>query len=349
MTKLTFGSLFTGIGGFDLGFEQAGLTPVWQCEIDKYCRRILHKQYSDVYVYEDIKNVTDVPPVNILCGGFPCQDLSVAGKRAGFKGKRSSLWWEFYRVIKEVKSEWVIIENVTGLLTSNQGRDFGAILFALDELGYHVGWRVLNSQFFGVPQRRRRVFIVGYLGNAERVRKVLFESEISDGYSSSSKRTESTVAALTATGIGTCGPDDNQAQAGHLIPVEFQLTHPLKAEGADASEDGTGRGTPIIPVYYSHDFNQDRIYADYGVSPALTARDSNTARNIFTEQRVRRLTPVECERLQGFPDDWTAVGWHEFKKCDVLISDTQRYKMLGNAVTVPVAKWIGERILKNYE
>ena len=173
---MTFGSLFAGIGGFDLGLERSGMTCMWQCEIDKYANQILKKHWPEVKKYEDIKRLTNPEPVDLICGGFPCQDLSMAGNRAGLAGQRSGLFFELARIINEVKPKWFILENVPGLLSSNQGRDMATVIETLAKIGYCVSWRVLDSQFFGVAQRRKRVFIVGSLGNTSSI-KVLFETD----------------------------------------------------------------------------------------------------------------------------------------------------------------------------
>jgi len=174
--KPTFGSLFTGIGGFDLGLERAGWECRWQVENDKFCNQVLEKHWPDVKRYGDIKDVEHPESVDLICGGFPCQDLSVAGKRAGLGGDRSGLFWEFIRIIKESSPPWILIENVPGWFSSNSGEDFRIALEAMDECGYGVAWRVLNSQYFGIPQRRRRIFIVGSLGRPCPP-EVLFESD----------------------------------------------------------------------------------------------------------------------------------------------------------------------------
>jgi DNA (cytosine-5)-methyltransferase 1 len=175
-----YGSLFSGIGGFDLAFNRAGMECAWMCEIDKHCQDVLGKQFEGVKIYDDVRTIEkdNAEPVDLICGGFPCQDLSVAGKRQGLAGERSGLWFEFARIIDELEPKWVVIENVPGLLSSNRGRDFAIIVQWLAERGYGVAWRVLDAQYFGVPQRRRRVFIVGSLGNG-RAAEVLFERESS--------------------------------------------------------------------------------------------------------------------------------------------------------------------------
>ena len=162
-------SIFTGVGGFDLGAIGAGLEVIGQVEIDKHCQTVLRHHFPDMPLHDDISTAIEWAKendldgrVDIVAGGFPCQDVSVAGKRAGIAGSRSGLFWEALRFTKEIGAHTIILENVPGLLSSNQGRDFAVILTALADSGYsHIEWRVLDSQFFGVPQRRRRVFIVG--------------------------------------------------------------------------------------------------------------------------------------------------------------------------------------------
>jgi len=181
---LTGVSLFAGVGGFDLAMERNGVKVVATVEIDKKCNEVLAKHFPTTKQFTDVQQVTGKdlldagfdPTRGIITGGFPCQDLSVAGKRAGLAGERSGLFWEIARLVEETQTEWFILENVPGLLSSNGGKDFGIVLGEMAKLGYRVGWRVLDAQYFGVPQRRRRVFIVGNRsGDAERIGKVLFE------------------------------------------------------------------------------------------------------------------------------------------------------------------------------
>jgi len=179
-------SLFAGVGGFDLAMERNGVKVVATVEIDKKCNEVLAKHFPSAKQFTDVKEVTGKELINagfnpargIITGGFPCQDLSVAGKRAGLAGERSGLFWEIRRLVEETKTEWFILENVPGLLSSNGGKDFGIVLREMADLGYSIGWRVLDAQYFGVPQRRRRVFIVGSrTAGPERTLKVLLESK----------------------------------------------------------------------------------------------------------------------------------------------------------------------------
>ena len=183
---MTAVSLFAGVGGFDLALERSGVKVVASVEIDDKARAVLARRFPDSTLFPDVTKVTAdelrdagfVPDRGILTGGFPCQDLSVAGRRAGLAGSRSGLFWEIVRLLDELKPRWFVLENVPGLLSSNDGRDMGIVLGALGELGYGFAYRVLDAQHFGVPQRRRRVFIVGHFGDGGgRAAQVLLEPE----------------------------------------------------------------------------------------------------------------------------------------------------------------------------
>ena len=378
-------SLFSGIGGFDLGFDRAGMECAGQVEIDDYCRRVLAKHWPDVPRMNDVREVQgdEFGAVDLICGGFPGQDVSVAGRRAGLAGERSGLWYEFHRLIDRVRPRWAVIENVPGLLSSNGGRDFAAVLRGLVKCGYGVTWRILDAQYFGVAQRRRRVFIVGSLGDG-RAAEVLFEREGGGGDSEAGRAarpgitrdvaaslrhgggngrgynldaecgltlaaprvarqakggftdpvSDNIIAATTTFNGYTGGADDNDAQGGHLVAI------PLRAEGHDASEDGTGRQN-LIPVAYAFtertrpDGRAFEAQEDLAYALTNPGRGGRThSRQIGGSFGVRRLTPVECERLQGFPDGHTEGQ-----------SDSARYRQLGNAVAVPVAEWLGRRIV----
>lgn len=193
--RLTAVSLFAGVGGFDLALERNGIDVVASVEIDKAAQKILARHFPKSKLFSDVKEVTGgqlieagFDPANgIVVGGFPCQDVSVAGRRAGLTRSdgthtRSGLFWEVVRILDETKAQTFILENVPGLLSSNSGRDFGTVIGALDELGYGVSWRILDAQYFGVPQRRRRVFIVGCLGDGQRSGEILAISEGRVGY-----------------------------------------------------------------------------------------------------------------------------------------------------------------------
>ena len=185
MDKLTGVSLFAGVGGFDLAMQRQGVRVVASVEIDKKCNEVLAKHFPEAVQFDDVTTVkgSDLigagfnPSRGIIAGGFPCQDVSVAGKRAGLAGARSGLFWEAARIVEEAQSEYFILENVPGLLSSNKGADFGVVIGTMADLGYSVGWRVLDAQYFGVPQRRKRVFIVGRRSSERGIAEILFKSE----------------------------------------------------------------------------------------------------------------------------------------------------------------------------
>ena len=195
-------SLFAGVGGFDLALERNGVEVVATCEIDKHAQKILTRHFPKAKLFSDVTQLTGQDLFDagfnsdgIIVGGFPCQDVSVAGKRAGLSDSngnatRSGLFWEVVRLLEETKAQHFILENVPGLLSSNEGRDFGIVLNALVELGYGVSWRILDAQYFGVPQRRRRIFIVGCLGNDGRTSaEILAIAEGRRGYLEASQQT----------------------------------------------------------------------------------------------------------------------------------------------------------------
>lgn len=381
---MKFISLFSGIGGFDLGFEAVGMKCVAQVEIDEDCLKILNRHWKGVKKYHDIKECGrhNLPTADLICGGFPCQDLSIAGGRKGLAGERSGLWWEFARVIDEVNPQWVVIENVPGFLSSNKGKDFAVVIRWLAERGYGVAWRILDSQYFGVPQRRRRVFLIGSFADG-RASQVLFESESSpwDTPPSREERQEppSTFTIRTGKdggGKGYLGSEDRAmtlgGQSQYLEPtvgalqardfkgVGNQYVAENKLVGALQSRDYKGIGTTIDDKIvideqavtatlrgFGHGWqgqhndtnavwemsHSDEVIRENGeIAPTLQRR-MGTGGNQVPMVGVRRLTPVECERLQGFPDGFTEGQ-----------SDTARYRQLGNAVTVSVIKWIGKRI-----
>jgi DNA (cytosine-5)-methyltransferase 1 len=259
-------SFFSGIGGFDIGFERAGFTVNVQCEIEPFCNSILEKHWPEVPRLRDIKEVTinDIPSSTVWIGGFPCQDLSLArmGKRAGLGGSKSGLFYEFTRLVGEGKPRVIVIENVAGLLSSHQGKDFGVLLSTLAELGYAVGWRTLNSKNFGVPQSRQRVYIVGCYRDARGPGKILFESECSEGNHAAGR------------------------QDGEKSQTPFQ-----KIVG-----DPSGEG-PVI---------QSIAYCLYATSARHTGTDWSRNYVCYPNAgMVRRLIPSECEGVMAFPKNWT--------------------------------------------
>jgi DNA (cytosine-5)-methyltransferase 1 len=299
--KPTMASFFSGIGGIDLGFIKAGFRVTMQCEIDNFCQSILEAHWPTTPRFKDIKEVTDadVPVSDVWAGGFPCQDVSLArmGPRAGLKGKKSGLFFEFARILEAGRPRVFLIENVPGLLSSHGGRDFGIILRTLAGLGYGVGWRVLNSRYFGVAQSRQRVYIVGCHRDWRGPGEILLEPE--------------------------CGKGDDPASGQNgkkpVSPFKKSIGDPV-----------TGPITPSL------------AYCLYACSARHTGTDWSRNYVSYPDGRVRRLMPAECERLQGFPENWTMPDVLDATDPDKV--DTLRYNALGNAVTVPVAEWIAFRI-----
>ena len=227
-------SFFSGAGGLDIGFERAGIKTVSTCEIDPYASAVLAERFPDAPNLGSITeiNANDIPEADIWTGGFPCQDLSVAGKRAGFTGKRSSLAFTFLDLVEQRRPRWLVLENVPGLFSSNQGRDFHRLLREMDELGYGVSWRTLDARYFGVPQRRRRVFIVASL-ECDRASQVLFECEGCGGHPSPGKSSWQET---------TTGVNDGSGIAGALLAryhkgVSSTIDNHLVV-GAEANSDG---------------------------------------------------------------------------------------------------------------
>ena len=222
-TELTVGSLFSGIGGFDLGFERAGWRVIWQVENNPFRQKILKRHWPDVELRNDIRTNTDgLERPDLICGGFPCQDLSVAGNRRGLLGERSALWYEYLRMVRTLRPTWVVIENVPGLLSSHKGKDFEIIVNGLAQCGYGVAWRVLDSQYFGVAQRRRRVYIVGHLG-AECPLEILFEPESGEGPTPAGRAAGAQIASTLGGGAPFRGWRVDFDRSGAFIPVARTL------------------------------------------------------------------------------------------------------------------------------
>lgn len=285
-------SFFSGIGGFDIAFERNGFATQMMCEINPFCNDILAKHWPKVQKFSDINNLTlsDIPNADVWCGGFPCQDISLArgsSKRLGLHGSRSGLFYQFADLIKQGKPQVVLIENVGGLFNSNQGRDFGTIIQTMSSLGYNIAWRLLNSRYFGVPQSRTRVYICCWRGNGAKALKVMFDN------------------------AGAPKPTDERKDfLTESNPVGSTIKVPTVAYCLAASS-GRHTGTDWSRTY------------------------------VVNPKGVRRLSPIESERLQGFPDRWTELPDYSSNKEN---SDTLRYTAIGNAVSVPVIEWIARRI-----
>jgi len=444
---MKFGSVCSGIEAVSAAWEPLGWQSVFFSEIEPFPCSVLARHYPKTPNLGDMTKFKEWPDaaIDVLVGGTPCQSFSVAGLRKGLDDPRGNLMLTFGAIANRYRPTWLVWENVPGVLSSNGGKDFGTFLGMLAELGYGFAYRILDAQFFGVAQRRRRVFVVAHLGDWRAAAAVLFERHSLSGDIAPSREAGQGAAhdiapSLVSSGRGverigesrgqdpviaqpvtmahrqggaeiafnrgptlTCnheapivchgtqdpcvsdkafalGRNNGQENAiafvqnsrdevrlmggdGSIVGalaaetgakqqcyvarcVTGDITHTLKAEGFDGSEDGTGRGVPIItlsaiPILEAGARTTD-IRAGLGVGsegdPMFTLR-AGKQHGVSANMQVRRLTPVECERLQGFADGYTDVP-HRGKPA----ADGPRYKSLGNSMAVPVMSWIGKRI-----
>ena len=326
MKKINLLDLFSGIGGFHKGLEQAGFkVNSYFSEVDKHAISVYQNNFKKSTYVGSVTNVrgTQLPRINAITFGSPCQDFSIAGKRQGMDGKRSSLILEAIRLIRECRPDFFIWENVKGTFSSNNREDFAAILQAFANIGgYRLEWELLNSSWF-LPQNRQRIYLVGYFGGrgGQSVFPIGEPSKISNnrntevantlqhpGHSGGNYRGMTMIAEATKKGYA-------EAEVGDAINLE-----------RPTSKTRRGRVTK------GYAQSLETIQHQHTIQPGLTQNHSN----------IRRFTPKECERLQGFPDDWTSKGIIDGKVVDM--SDTQRYKQCGNAVTVDVVQAVGEKI-----
>lgn len=287
-------SLFSGIGGFDLAAQRTGHEIVGACEIDKYARRVYERHFPGVRIWEDATRVNpeEIPDFDILCGGFPCQAFSLAGKRLGFEDTRGTLFYEIARIAKQKRPSYLFLENVKGLLYHDEGRTLRTIINTFYELGYDIEWQVINSKYF-IPQNRERIFIIGHLGEKPTPKIFPLGTEEKDN----------TIKDKTTAEIIQC----------------------LVASYYKKPTDGA------YVIMEQHAQQNGRRINEYAWT--LTTRQD---RAVLQGENIRMLTPMEFERLQGFPDGWTEG-----------LSDMQRWKCLGNAVTVPVVQYIFEHLTKD--
>lgn len=421
---MRYGSVCSGIEAATVAWHGLSWEPAWFSEIEPFPSAVLEHHYPNTPNLGDMTDFKEWEnePIDILVGGTPCQSFSVAGLRAGLADPRGNLMLTFGAIAAKYRPEWLVWENVPGVLSSNKGRDFGAFLGMLGELGYGFAYRVLDAQFFGVPQRRRRVFVVGCLGDWQRAAKVLFERESLCRNTAQGKGEKQDIAATLEASIGR--------SRGAGTPINMLTAHASLGKRASHYdvELGTGRVLPAIShtittsnqrgdftgestwpaktagtldASFGRLYGQDNQHIDAGASmfvsdvqtlafrsnhsasmdmpvtvdktPTLTTNakymaiaiaENTIGRSVtsggngtgFTkdvmytlttsnphavmyERKVRRLTPTECERLQGFPDDYTAINYRGKPT-----ADAPRYKALGNSMAVPVMRWIGERI-----
>lgn len=346
--------LFSGCGGFRLGLEKAGCEFVGYCEIDKWAS-LLYKNYFDtkneVYFNDATKiDTAELPNFDILCAGFPCQSFSIAGKRKGFNDTRGTLFFYVARILKDKRPRYFILENVKGLLNHDHGQTFITIIKTLTDIGYNVEWSLLNSKYFGVPQNRERVFIIGYLG--KRCPGQIFPLKRTSSKNNISNQTETIIYWKNSrekwveeerNNVGTITTQSDLCRQP-LIKIGTYRTHKIDGgfrETADnqyptiparAREDGSGQ--PII-LQLGRGNNKGGLKKD---CPTIT-KNQWEYNNLLIEKSIRRLTPLECFRLQGFPDDIIK------KAKELKISDAQLYKMAGNSVTTNVVFEIAKRLV----
>ena len=378
-----FISLFAGVGGFDLGMELAGHECVAQVEWDKNAAGVLKRRWPDVPLFCDVSKVRgeDLPECEFLTFGFPCQDLSQAGLRKGLDGKRSGLFFEATRLIRELHARgsgirFALAENVAGLFSADDGLAFARCIRELLESGAsEVGWRMFDSQYFGVPQRRKRVFIVSDFGGRS-CDEIFAITESLPGYPAPSRESGKGIAGDVEAGIGK--GSEWPAQVAGTLDAHYGDKWGLEdqhvfgqdcsrfVQGADVyNGELTGEVAPTVTsaTGISNASGPKAISWNGDVTPkasvdvSVTLRSQQGGEGVGVAKEnltVRRLTPKECERLQGFPDEWTIERMelelvdNEWKPTGKVIKQTDgpRYKQMGNAVTVSVAYWLGKRMRK---
>ena len=301
---MTYLSVCSGIEAATVAWEPLSFKPIGFAEIEPFPCELLKQKYPNVKNYGDITQYEkwDIEQFDVLVGGTPCQSFSIAGKRGGTNDIRGKLMYSYLGIVGKYKPQWVIWENVPGVLSSGKGLDFASFLGDLEKCGYGWAYRVLDAQYFGVPQRRRRVFVIGHSDNrTDLAAKVLFEPE------------------------SMCG----DITAGSKIQKEATAI--------------IGKGVDYFRRGGNYKYHRDKKASTLRNSASPDCFDLVLASGKKTQQHyIRRLTPLECERLQGFPDNYTQIEWKGKPKDQC--PDSHRYKAIGNSMAVPVMRWIGERI-----
>ena len=395
---MKYGSVCSGVEAATVAWHGLGWEPQWFSEIEKFPSAVLAHHYPDTPNYGDMtafKGWPDDRSIDLLVGGTPCQSFSVAGLRRGLDDPRGNLMLTYLAIAAQYRPKWLVWENVPGVLSSNRGRDFGSFIGALAKCGYGFAYRVLDAQFYGVPQRRRRVFVVGHIGNWRRAAAVLFERESLSGHPAPSRKARQEIAGtvtIRAESGGAGGRPDGAA-ANHFVPElsnalcarDYKGARPEADQGAPViafgAQNSAAQGdsvstevtptlekskTPAVFTNSGHGAYKDGVGTlratggdNGGGSENLAVAVSDPARTLsarhdsspcadrgqnFLAQAsaVRRLTPKECERLQGFGDNYTQIPWRN--KPAESCPDGPRYKSMGNSMAVPVMRWIGERI-----
>ena len=313
---MTYLSVCSGIEAATVAWEPLGFTPVGFAEIEPFPCELLKQKYPNVKNYGDITQYEkwNIGQFDILVGGTPCQSFSIAGKRGGTDDVRGKLMYSYLGIVGKYKPNWIVWENVPGVLSSGKGLDFASFLAGLEKCGYGWAYRVLEAQHFGVPQRRRRVFVIGHSDNrTDLAAKVLFEPEKPRTSFEASEDKKKEITGTLTTGFGARGFDSDT-----ILNNQFAVESYTQSSFAQYKEGiGTLRASG----------------GDFGSGSETIIKEGRS---------IRRLTPLECERLQGFPDNYTQIEWNGKPKDQC--PDSHRYKAIGNSMAVPVMRWIGERI-----
>ena len=393
---MKYGSVCSGVEAATVAWDGLGWKPQWFSEIEQFPSAVLDHHYPGVPNMGDMTKHKEWNngAIDLLVGGTPCQSFSVAGLRKGLDDPRGNLMLTYLAIAEQYRAKWLVWENVPGVLSSNGGKDFGAFLGALGQLGYGFAYRVLDAQYFGVPQRRKRVFVVGCLGDWRSAAAVLFESHSLQGHSAPGREKGQKPSPSVTTGAPFSRTGNERVECDAIVPYTassfggykegvgtlrasrtgdetltigtldtqcgFQnQTHQSVANGHLLIENEL-MGTITARMFSSlgaRDCEAGAIHAAYSkatseaglsdITMSLTASMGSggadlAAKPMVCSNAVRRLTPTECERLQGFPDNHTQIPYR--KKDAENCPDSPRYKAMGNSMAVPVMKWIGERI-----
>jgi len=395
---MKYGSVCSGVEAATAAWHPLGWEPQWFSEIEKFPSAVLAHHYPDVPNLGDMTQFKEWPidrSIDLLVGGTPCQSFSVAGLRKGLDDPRGNLMLTYLAIAAQYQPKWLVWENVPGVLSSQRGRDFGTFLGALGQLGYGFAYRVLDAQYFGVAQRRRRVFVVGYLGDWRRAAAVLFERESLSGHPAPSREAGKEVAPTVTQGAPFSRTGNQRVEAEAIVAQclttrtgsmydPFMETLPIgwseelnaltdlqptiqrggaggRHEGVmipiafgaqNSANQGGSVSTKVTPTLdksktpavafaqnQAGEVREGQVFNTLNTNSNASGRNMPLLRDSMT---VRRLTPIECERLQGFSDDFTQIPWRNKPAEDC--PDGPRYKAMGNSMAVPVMRWIGERI-----
>ena len=367
---MKYGSVCSGVEAATAAWHPLGWEPQWFSEIEKFPSAVLEHHYPDVPNLGDMTQFKEWPndPIDLLVGGTPCQSFSVAGLRKGLDDPRGNLMLTYLAIAAQYQPKWLVWENVPGVLSSQRGRDFGTFLGALGKLGYGFAYRVLDAQYFGVAQRRRRVFVVGYLGDWRRAAAVLFERESLSGHPAPGREAGQETAPTVTQGAPFSRTGNQRVEVEAIVAQCLTTrtgsaydptteTLPIAFGAQNSASQGDSVSTEVTPTL---DKSKTPAVA-WSIMPMNSGKDykaritdvaqpimaggpvgGNQGGDFIQQSAVRRLTPTECERLQGFPDNFTQIPWRN--KAPEDCPDGPRYKAMGNSMAVPVMRWIGERI-----